>query len=168
MAFIDLVKGPDPEKYLPERLPRLYQLAREAYLDNERVGTIPEHLEAEQYAASEESIIINDLMEEQITGMLKDLRPLGELFLMRDAMMVANMYPISGRIQPGAEKAMRNFLQSQGVKTAKHEKVQRDGVRYFQMSEQMKKTRNEQIEKYGQPDKVYGYQTKTKRGFDVL
>ena len=156
LAFMDLQKGPDPKEYLPPRLPQLYALAREAYLGGETVGVIPVHLEAEQFEASEESIIVNETMEDQI--LTADIRQLAKYFLLRDFMRTCGLVTrFAKRGPPGAERAVKNRLEELGVGIKPGDKVPHNGIRYYVMSDEMKRIRAQQIKEWGPAEPIYGY-----------
>lgn len=156
LVFVDLQKGPDPMRYLPDRLPHLYALAREAYRTGERVGVLPEQFEAEQFEASEESMIVNESMNDHLDTM--DLRRLGDLFLQKHVMIVAGLFSrYSKRGQPGAERAVKAWMKEMGIGTRKQDKVVKDGIRYYVASEEMKRLRAKQIKKWGAMKPEFGY-----------
>ena len=78
LVFMNMLKGPNPKYELAKHLAHLYALARLEILKGERIDVIPEHLQAEQMQASEESVIINETMQDSICS--QDLRNLADLF----------------------------------------------------------------------------------------
>ena len=173
LAFIDLEKAQDPKEYLPDKLEHLYALARDAYKAGKVVGVLDEHLEDEQKQASEESVIMNEIMQERIESM--DLRCLSDLFRLNDAYRSAGLVSLrNDRAPAGAQKAMKAQLKAWGVGLKREDIIQKKGIRFYQMSDQMKKIREEQLKERGQPEMIYGYRkgkvdnTDTGDDFDIL
>ena len=156
LVFMDLQKGPDPKEYLPDRLEHLFALAREAYLAGERVGVLPEHLEAEQYQASDESIIVNLVWDDRLRSF--DWRDTGEYFTLSEIMVKAGFISRwSVKAPPGAEKATRDYLKMLGVGVSRNEMKMKtkNGKRqwYFRESNEIKRIRDEQIKALGKKEK---------------
>lgn len=172
LLFMDMQKAHDPKDYLPARLSHLYALARDAYKAGERVGVLDERLEDEQRQAHEESVIVNEVMEEKIES--ADIRPLDDLFLLKDYLKSAGVISSTNTYQPvGATKAAKARLKELGVGLKREDKVQRNGIRYYRMSDQMKQIRAQQIKDKGPPDMVFGFRTNVKQtddqnDFDIL
>ena len=153
LVFIDLQKGPDPKDYLPDRLGHLYALARDAHKAGQRVGVIPANLEPEQMEASEDSIIVNEVMDNKLRS--ADLRSLGRWFTLNEFMQCSGIISLwNVKAPPGAEKATRDYL-SKELGVSIHRKDMRmktkDGKRNwcYQESDRIREIRKHQVKTKG-------------------
>ena len=161
LVIMDLVKGPDPKDYLPDRLAHIYALAREAYEAGERLNIVPIDLKDEQWESTREAVIINQVMEDRLNSM--DYRLLADWFTLTDFMRAAGLIP-RGSIKPppGTEKVVKEHLIDMGVGITRKDQKKKGGRNtnrawYYQMSDRMKEIRDAQRKESGSMPPMYGY-----------
>ena len=158
LVFMDLRKAHDPKEYLPDRLNHLYALAREAYFEGERVDVIPEHFESEQQEASEESVIVNQVIDDKLR--MIDWRQFAEWFTVYDILLAAGLITQRSSITPsGALKAVRGYLDELGVGTARKNMKKKGPARrwHYHESERIRQIRAAQVQEYGTLAQKYGH-----------
>ena len=166
LVFMNVQKAHDPKIYLPDRLPHLYALARDAYKAGAVVGVLPEHLEAEQKEADEESVIVNQIMDDKIRAI--DWRQLGEWFTLYDVMRVAGLLQRGNVKGPvGAEKAVRDYLKELGVGVKRKDMKKKGPAKsnrqwHYHESEVIQKIRTKQTNLWGAMKPQYGEGAETK------
>ena len=162
LVFMDLKRGENPETYIPERLSHLYALAREAYLGGERVGVLPEHLVAEQWEASEDSMIINPIMHVKLHT--NDWRLYTPWFTSIDVMQGCGLISrFTTKAPPGAQKAVRDYLEELGVGTTRKDMKKKGPARlwHYHESDEIRRIRAEQIKAGGKKTPIYGFESES-------
>ena len=158
LLFMDLQRGPNPKDYLPGRLPHLYALAREAYLAGERVGVLPEELEHDQHESSEESIIVNQVMDVKLR--MIDWRQITKWFTIYDIALASGLITLRTIQMPsGAQKAIRDYLKELGVGTSRKDMRKKGPARgwHYSESEEIKKIRAALNKQHGLIQPKYGF-----------
>ena len=161
LVVVDLAKGPDPKLKLPDILPHIYALAREAYEDGERVDTVPEEHQYEQLEASAESVIVNDVFDVKLR--LIDWRQIAEWFTIYDILLAAGLISRKNMYIPnGAQKAVKDLLVEYGVGITRKEMKKKgpSKIWHYQESNRIKEIRDEQIKQSGAMPPMYGHKAR--------